>query len=112
MVLHSNDLSESIQGVHGFLTGGVKKLYKRKKIIVRSFTFREYFLFYLLSQGFENPDFVLRDWLAIMMLFYHFSSTILGVELKTVALPEIECNTWFSQFTDFKQGKDKKWAYI
>ena len=41
-------------------------------------------IYYLLSQGFENPDLVVRDWLAIMMLFYHFSSGILSVELKTV----------------------------
>ena len=104
MVLHYNDLSESIQGVHGFLTGGVKKaLHKEKnncKII--HIQVNIFFLFYLLSQGFENPDFVVRDWSAIIMLFYHFSSGILGVELKTVGLPEIECNTWFSQFTDFK----------
>ena len=82
---------------------GLKKLYKRKKSLQDRSHSGKYFLFYLLSQGFENyPDFVLRDWLAIMMLFYHFSSGILGVELKTVALPEIECNTWLSQFTDFK----------
>ena len=31
MVLHSNDLSESIQGVHGFLTGGVKKAFQKEK---------------------------------------------------------------------------------
>ena len=31
MVLHYNDLSESIQGVHGFLTGGVKKALQKEK---------------------------------------------------------------------------------
>ena len=31
MVLHSNDLSESIQGVRGFLTGGVKKALQKEK---------------------------------------------------------------------------------
>ena len=31
MVLHYNDLSESIQGVHGFLTGGVKKALHKEK---------------------------------------------------------------------------------
>ena len=31
MVLHYNDLSESIQGVHGFFTGGVKKALQKEK---------------------------------------------------------------------------------
>ena len=104
MVLHYNDLSESIQGVHGFLTGGVKKALQKEKnhCNIVHIQVNIFFLFYLLSQGFENPDFVVRDWLAIMTLFYHFCSGILGVELKTVGLPEIERNTWFSQFTDIK----------
>ena len=104
MVLHYNHLSESIKGVHDFWLVRFKKLYKIKKnnCTIVHIQVNIFFLFYLLSQGFENPEFVVRDWLAIMMLFYHFSSGILGVELKTVGLPEIECNTWFSQFTDFK----------
>ena len=51
MVLHYNDLSESIQGVHGFLTGGVKKALQKEKIIARSFTFREILSFLFIIAG-------------------------------------------------------------
>ena len=51
MVLHYNDLSESIQGVHVFLTGGVKKPLEKEenhcKIV--HIQVNIFFLFYLLS---------------------------------------------------------------
>ena len=48
MVLHYNDLSESIQGVHGFLTGGVKKaLHKEKKSLQDRSHSGKYFLSFL-----------------------------------------------------------------